>query len=202
MQNLPRLMLVLAVLVIGMVAALPFHHRSSSTSKTVTASPEDLVLRRRVNLQIGPGAVDAAFPHPATPPPKAGFTQTATIRAGRGDAEVPVPRRAPTPKLSDRFTRLEEETTVPAQTTVSSMVEPDPPVPADRQASSSASFSRGRAAMVRHQIVDGDSLPELALRYLGDRQRGGELYQLNRDVLENPDLLPIGCVIKIPFRSD
>jgi nucleoid-associated protein YgaU len=55
--------------------------------------------------------------------------------------------------------------------------------------------------MVWHRIVDGDSLPELAERYLGDRQRYRELFEFNRDVLASPDVLPIGQKIKVPFRG-
>ena len=185
MQNLPKLMLVFAVLVTGMVAALPFQRRNRSTGKIVNTAPEDLVLRRQVNLQITPDSVGAAVPLRIKPPPEPGFTQPARIRAGHGDDEVPLSRRAP-PELSDRFTRLEEETTVPA----------------GRQAAPFTASTSGKTTMVRHRIVDGDNLPDLAQRYLGDRQRSHELYQLNRDVLQSPDLLPIGCVIKIPFRSN
>lgn len=52
-----------------------------------------------------------------------------------------------------------------------------------------------------HIIVDGDSLPKLARRYLGDAGRSGEVFALNRDVLPGPDLLPIGTEIKLPAAS-
>jgi len=50
----------------------------------------------------------------------------------------------------------------------------------------------------RHRIVDGDSLSLLALRYLGDRSRGDEIAQLNRDVIRDSNLLPVGREILIP----
>ncbi len=50
----------------------------------------------------------------------------------------------------------------------------------------------------RHRISDGDSLPELAQKYLGDRNRHLEIYQLNRDLLSTPNALPIGIEIQIP----
>jgi len=49
-----------------------------------------------------------------------------------------------------------------------------------------------------HKIVDGDTLPALAEQYLGSRERGGEIFEANRDVLPSPDLLPIGAELKIP----
>jgi nucleoid-associated protein YgaU len=49
-----------------------------------------------------------------------------------------------------------------------------------------------------HKVADGDTLAELAKRYLGNAGRWSELYDYNRDVLTNPDLLPIGAELRIP----
>ncbi len=49
-----------------------------------------------------------------------------------------------------------------------------------------------------HVVADGDSLPEIAERYLRDASRAREIYNLNRDVLNSPDLLPIGAELRIP----
>ena len=51
-----------------------------------------------------------------------------------------------------------------------------------------------------HVIVDGDSLERLAGRYLDDPQRSKEVFELNRELLSAPDLLPIGAELKIPER--
>ncbi|HVT27886.1 MAG TPA: LysM domain-containing protein [Lacipirellulaceae bacterium] len=51
-----------------------------------------------------------------------------------------------------------------------------------------------------HVVVDGDSLERIASRYLSDPARSHEIYELNRDVLTSPDLLPIGAELKIPPR--
>jgi LysM repeat protein len=59
------------------------------------------------------------------------------------------------------------------------------------------------AARERTYIVqEGDSLERLAQRYLGDEGRAIELFDLNRQVLENPHLLPIGAELKIPIGVD
>jgi nucleoid-associated protein YgaU len=52
-----------------------------------------------------------------------------------------------------------------------------------------------------HVIVDGDSLEKLAGRYLDDPHRSTEIFALNRELLTNPDLLPIGVELKIPERA-
>jgi nucleoid-associated protein YgaU len=52
-----------------------------------------------------------------------------------------------------------------------------------------------------HIIVDGDSLAKLAGRYLDDPRRSNEIFTLNRGVLSDPELLPIGAELKIPPRG-
>jgi nucleoid-associated protein YgaU len=53
-----------------------------------------------------------------------------------------------------------------------------------------------------HIVHEGDSLERLAERYLGDAARALELFDLNRDVLENPHLLKIGAELRVPGRPD
>jgi hypothetical protein len=50
----------------------------------------------------------------------------------------------------------------------------------------------------RHIVVDGDSLARLAGRYLDDPRRAGEIFEANRGVLTDPELLPIGAELVIP----
>ncbi len=51
-----------------------------------------------------------------------------------------------------------------------------------------------------HIVIDGDSLTKLADRYLDDASREREIFQLNREVLITPELLPIGVELQIPDR--
>ena len=55
--------------------------------------------------------------------------------------------------------------------------------------------------MRSHKIVDGDTLAALAQRYLGSAARAEEIFKANRDVLDDPELLPIGAELKIPPRG-
>jgi nucleoid-associated protein YgaU len=59
----------------------------------------------------------------------------------------------------------------------------------------------GDGATRTHRIVDGDTLGALAQRYLGSASRAGEIFAANRDVLFDPQLLPIGVILKIPPRQ-
>jgi hypothetical protein len=51
-----------------------------------------------------------------------------------------------------------------------------------------------------HKIVDGDTLAALAERYLGSPSRAMEIFEINRNVLNDPELLPIGAELKIPEK--
>lgn len=53
----------------------------------------------------------------------------------------------------------------------------------------------------KHIVIDGDSLARLAGRYLDDPRRAAEIYEMNRAVLRNPELLPIGVELVIPPRA-
>lgn len=55
-----------------------------------------------------------------------------------------------------------------------------------------------KATYTKHVVTDGDTLASLAKRYLGEASRAGELFELNRDRLEHPDVLPIGMLLLTP----
>ncbi len=52
-----------------------------------------------------------------------------------------------------------------------------------------------------HVLTDGDTLPKLAERYLGSSELWPALYEANKSVLKNPDLLPIGVEIIAPASA-
>lgn len=54
---------------------------------------------------------------------------------------------------------------------------------------------------VVHVVHNGDTLEKLAERYLGDPGRAMELFDLNREQLSNPHLLPIGAELRIPVPA-
>jgi nucleoid-associated protein YgaU len=66
-----------------------------------------------------------------------------------------------------------------------------------------ASGTRSAEATVpSHKIIDGDTLPALAARYLGDAGRAGEIFEANRNVLASPDILPLGRELRIPAKHE
>lgn len=51
-----------------------------------------------------------------------------------------------------------------------------------------------------HRVVDGDTLARLAQRYWQDASLADALYAANKAVLASPDELPIGVVLSIPAK--
>ncbi len=49
-----------------------------------------------------------------------------------------------------------------------------------------------------YTVQAGDSLSKLAKAHLGDAKRYMEIFNLNKDVLKNPDLIKIGQKIQLP----
>jgi nucleoid-associated protein YgaU len=52
-----------------------------------------------------------------------------------------------------------------------------------------------------HKIEEGDSLEQMAARYLGDPARADEIFELNQNILTNKEELPIGLILRIPDRE-
>jgi nucleoid-associated protein YgaU len=68
------------------------------------------------------------------------------------------------------------------------------------QATGIPTASGRRAKQRTHQVRDGDSLEALAQRYLGDSERWREIFQVNRQFVAQPDLLPLGAKLDIPAK--
>lgn len=51
-----------------------------------------------------------------------------------------------------------------------------------------------------HTVIKGDTLSKLSLKYLGDLHRYPEIYDLNKGLVNNPDKIYVGQILKIPMR--
>lgn len=58
-----------------------------------------------------------------------------------------------------------------------------------------------RAGGGSYTVQSGDSLSKIAQRTLGDGNRWREIYQLNQDVIKNPNMIYPGQVLKLPGGS-
>jgi hypothetical protein len=193
MKRVPKSVLVTGILAIGMAAALPFHSRQPIDQAMHRTSPESLVLRRHMNLQITQdGLVDPASPGGG--PGTGRSAGSAVIRAKPPSDVLGTSHGEPAPHLSGAyqpFTSAKGHEVEPAAENKikghSTRAQAEPPPSPDSDVFAG-----------RHTIRDGDNLRELARRYLGDSELYLELYEWNRDVLAHPDILPIGCVIRVP----
>lgn len=128
-----------------------------------------------------------------------------------------VPRRPMvTSRIDQRSEHEQPKTSHPSATILTPMKSGDPPPILARRYprqgdSTTAGWGRPiglptsgdavkKSAGRTHKIVDGDTLARLAKRYLGSSDRQMEIFTANRNILSNPDVLPIGTVLKIPSK--
>ena len=52
-----------------------------------------------------------------------------------------------------------------------------------------------------HKVVKGENLSVIAKKYLGSANKYMDVFNANKDILKNPDLIQIGQDLKIPFPS-
>jgi nucleoid-associated protein YgaU len=76
--------------------------------------------------------------------------------------------------------------------------------PPDQRPALSSSQSRAPDAQPTsqrnqtHVIAEGETLFSIAEKHYGDGSRFIDIYQANRDVLKNPDKLPVGATLRLP----
>jgi nucleoid-associated protein YgaU len=51
-----------------------------------------------------------------------------------------------------------------------------------------------------YTVQPGDTLSKLAKGHLGDPMKYMEIFNINRDILTNPDLIKVGQVLKLPTK--
>jgi len=181
-----------AVLAGGVCAALPFY--KFNLASAASADANGTAPRSKVELQAPQIAVEArdevaaALPSPASP---SGTTASAVPTWYRPPSVSSTAYESPLPALPQLpIVRR-------ASRSAATIHEPDfsqQPAPPGTP----SPLPRGR----RHRIVDGDSLPLLALRYLGDEHRAEEIARLNERVIGDPSLLPVGKEIEIPHLAN
>jgi len=52
-----------------------------------------------------------------------------------------------------------------------------------------------------HKVSKGENLSVIAKKYLGSANKYMDVFNANKDILKNPDLIQIGQELKIPFPS-
>jgi nucleoid-associated protein YgaU len=178
-----RLSIAAGVVLVGLCAALPFRQRQPrSRPPAPSAAPLELALRQPdAPLQLAPRA-DIS--------PAASLDPIAMRRApdsGPALTSLRTPdlmNLAPPPSLPVAFQPSERNSP-----------------PSDWRPDSLARSAKPPGKPRQYRLRDGDTLEKIAERFLGTRERAGEIFEANRDVLARPDLLPVGFTIVIPPRE-
>jgi len=139
-----------------------------------STSAASLNLRRNLSLAIGQSTSQVAVPA-ATRPPGA-------------IVPIPLPEAWATMVHSKPTPRPAELEASPAPVQDSDLA----PVPIQVPQSESP------PKPVVHRVVEGETLEGIAEQYLGDRTRLYEIFDVNRDQLTNPDVLPLGAMLRLP----
>lgn len=182
-----KIVLASCLLGAGIGGAMLFRHPSPPALPPRPETPDGLVLRQENDSQVAPPpAMDRLTARigpsaPVVPPPD----RSARSRPDSGPTDPGEP--PPPPELARYYPPFRERIIPPGD----SFMGPDSPRSDDAD-----------APQRTHKIVDGDTLADLAARYLGNADRCLEIYAANRDVLPSPGVLPIGVEIRIPAREE
>lgn len=190
-----KLVVVLTVLVTGVGTALFFRKDASQVGFWQEASQED-PFRQRIERRL---TADSAWTK------NLGVQRSAAVARREQALRV----AATTAAIPQGLASEGQPTFQKSFNPVGALLEPlegippdeDDAEPADRPAALESQVSGPLSAGLTHKIEDGDTLSKLAVSYLGHADRYLEIYELNRDVLANPDLLPIGKLLRIPPRE-
>ncbi|MFO7906253.1 MAG: LysM peptidoglycan-binding domain-containing protein [Planctomycetota bacterium] len=187
--KLKRLALGLGVMVLGILGALPFRHSpGADETPSDRKTADDAMLGKGVALQVPGQAVSTPSQVPDLRP----------MPPAEKEPEKPAKEEMSESKLGKHFTPPPQ---LPDEYYPLYRPENRDEAEAGRGVSSDNHDTSDRQPRRTHTIRDGDTLPLLAQRYLGDPQRGGEIMEANRSVLSDPEVLPIGVEIIIPSES-
>jgi nucleoid-associated protein YgaU len=180
----------IAILLVGVCASLPFRRPLEKESPAI--QPDSELLWRQATSHSAVTGPELA------PPAQAAIAENSELAESTEAASNPPPASAQdiaaevaappstTPSVPTAISPYLAERRVPPA--ASNDVAERPPTPA-------RPILEGWR---RHRIRDGDTLAKIAQRYLGDPSRANEVYGVNRDVLHDPDILPIGRWLRIP----
>ena len=180
--------LAFCVLLAGFCAAKLLRGDRPAAPASRPAGAEQLLIRARTQAMAATARRRRAEKKPVLPVRRTAPTNSAPIPVLDGEDQPatvvkPWKRRESPPPLAEEYPRPNRPKSAGWGPSMRSLV---------------AGGATSRQTPRTHKIVDGDTLPTLADRYLGSASRAGEIFAANRDVLLDPELLPIGAELKIP----
>jgi nucleoid-associated protein YgaU len=191
-----KLVVVLSVLATG--ASTAFFFRKDASRVDPQEALDEIPFRSRIERRLAadaawPKGTDGALPG-AAPRSKQAMRVPQAATAAIAESRSPAADHQPTFRQSFNPVGALLE---PIDGTPPEGTETEPP---DLLGGAPETADSPADRLVRHKIADGDTLSKLAATYLDGGDRYLEIFDLNRDVLTSPDLLPIGRELKIPPR--
>ena len=89
---------------------------------------------------------------------------------------------------------------IPSRAALTGQAEPAPSARPTTGAPAPSPAARPAARTETYTVQRGDTLGEIAQRTLGTSRRWREIVELNKDVIKDPDVVPVGTVLKLPAR--
>lgn len=102
------------------------------------------------------------------------------------------------PKPSSPDPAMQAETGRGLGAALESETAPDPLPPATPAAAQAPADAEPAEAANTYKVQSGDTLWKIAEAHLGSGARYTEIFEANRDILDNPDLIRPGQVLRIP----
>jgi nucleoid-associated protein YgaU len=167
-----RLLAAATVMLVGLGLAMAFRRPTAETELPISMQTDPLVLRKQPDARTLAAAKPLPQHSPSPSPAEPSRTSPTVV--------TPSEQPAAPPELPRYFPAASQ------------------PFSARWGASLSEMLPETASAPPVHKVVDGDTLALLAERYLGSASRAMEIFEANRNVLEDPQVLTIGMDLKIP----
>ena len=189
------------ILVMGFILAWPFRKSDGTIVDVRMPSKKPVEVLRASNGDPIASTLPQSVNHPTAP------QQVAAHTASTGDqADHPKSANglesfdlANHPALANRDCNQAFDDTLPTPETSANETRPTYATVAESVPTNPQTAWRPELI---HIVSNGDTLEKLALRYLNDAGRALEIFDLNRDQLSNPHLLPIGVELRVPADPD
>ena len=198
-MTIKRILLAVGVVLLGFIAAWPFRQsppRPSSAQSSVDAWPQPPRFSTAIRLDLSPSSDPSPAPESLTAPRKPIVPIAPTGRITAGEDEID--KLGSPPALSAAFRAMDNFPASPVETPAGE-ISAAPRREADVE---NLESPENPPTYLQHRVTNTDTLPALAQHYLGSAARAGEIYAANRDVLENPNLLPLGKMLRIPVEKN
>jgi phage tail protein X len=182
--------LAICILLAGICAALLLRPDRPRPVPAELDDTNEILLRCRNAKKINANAVSTEQPNPSTLPKLSASSENSSpLQPNPPSVTIVTPsdRHESLPTLAPNYPESRQSSQFHERPVMEMML--PVVVPNDMAARS-------------HEVVDGDTLATLATRYFGDAAHAQEIYDANRDVLANPNLLPIGVKLKLPPRTN